>query len=515
VNNYESKGVFIMNILVIDNHRGTAELIKKTLDLKGYRNTIVFDEVEDALLYLGFDKDGYRYSSSNQVDVIFIDINMPKMNGIQFCRLIKQYSDLVHIPLIMMVANENEQLLNEAFQAGAFDYICKPFTLTELDIRVQQAMKYKNVVHELKITSEVIEEHRQLYQSLFNHNSDPCFFLETNGRLLEVNEAATNIIGYSDHEYITMSIQELIHRTDVSVMENNLEKAAKGDTVDVEVKINLKSGKTEEFSISLIPVKVRKQVIGIIAIAKNITKQKDMQRKLEADLALAKSVQEGVLSAPIQNEKISIVGKYLPSMRLSGDMYCWYQIDDHRYSIILLDVMGHGVASSLVCMSVRSLLPGLMMRVTDPIRVMKELNRHIFNLFEGKTYYFTAIYLIIDVRKRTIEYLNAGHPPGILIDENGTMIELTEGSIPIGLIKKMIYQKGKLSYEGSVQIFLYTDGLLDVFGKNLKNCHDTLKSFYDIYKQHENKQMVEAIQRKIAKSGQKDDISFISIRIHP
>jgi sigma-B regulation protein RsbU (phosphoserine phosphatase) len=175
--------------------------------------------------------------------------------------------------------------------------------------------------------------------------------------------------------------------------------------------------------------------------------------------------------------------------------------------------MGHGVAASLIGMSIRSLLPSLMERVTDPIRVTKELNRHVFNLFKGKSY-FTAIYLVIDVKERTIEYLNAGHPPGVLIDNDGTIKELVDGSVPIGLMKKMICQKGKLSYENPTQIFLYTDGLLAAFGKNLKYCHETLKSLYDVYKYEENPRTVEAIQQKVTKLAQVDDISLVSICIY-
>jgi phosphoserine phosphatase RsbU/P len=504
-----------MNIVVIDDHRGTAELIKKMLDMKKYGNVTMFVEVEDALHYLGFDKEGNRNTSPNEVDIILTDIHMPQMTGIELCQLIKQHPDLRHIPVLMITAYDNEQFLQEAFQAGAFDYIRKPFTVAELDIRVQRAIKQKQMIDRLKWMTDVLEEHQQLYQSLFNNNSDSCFLLDLDGNFHEVNEAAEKIIGYSKLEFLNMSIQRIVPSTDLPLVTDILEEIREGKTRDLELLIKLKNGKTEEFRTSFIPVKVRSDISYVIAIAKNITQQKSMQRRLEDDLALAKSVQEGVLSSPIENDKISIVGKYLPSMRLSGDMYCWYQIDEHRYSIILLDVMGHGVASSLVCMSIRSLLPGLMMRVIDPVRVMKELNRHIFNLFKGKTYYFTAIYLVIDVKERTIEYLNAGHPPGVLIDGEGTITELIDGSIPIGLIKKMIYQKGKIFYDGPTQIFLYTDGLLDVCGKSLKDCHETLRSLHDIYKHQDNQRMVEAIQQKVTKLGQNDDISIVSIRIYP
>jgi len=44
---------------------------------------------------------------------------------------------------------------------------------------------------------------------------------------------------------------------------------------------------------------------------------------------------------------------YYPSFKLAGDMYYWHKIDEHRYGIILFDMMGHGISASLVCMLFR------------------------------------------------------------------------------------------------------------------------------------------------------------------
>ncbi|WP_052659535.1 SpoIIE family protein phosphatase [Bacillus alveayuensis] len=504
-----------MNIVVIDDHESTIKLIKQMLDMKGYKNVTTFVEVEEALQYLGLGQKGKQHSTPNEVDIILTDILMPKMTGIELCRLIKQHPILRHVPVLMMTAYDNEQLLQEAFQAGAFDYIRKPFTLTELDVRLQQAMKHKKIIDELHVTADVLEKQKQLYQSLFYNNLDACFLLDVNGNVVEINEAAMMLTGYEKNEWKTMNIQQLIDTDDLPLIAKRFADILKGQTMMFKMKLYVKSGQYKEFAASFIPIKVESHVAGAIAIVKtkDAIQQSNRQRKLETDLDLAKRVQEGVLPAPIENANISIIGQYFPSMKLSGDMYCWQQIDEHRYSIILIDVMGHGVAASLIGMSIRSLLPGLMTRVTDPIRVTKELNRHVFNLFKGKSY-FTFIYLVIDIKERTIEYLNAGHPPGVLINSDGTVKELVDGSIPIGLMKKVICQKGKVSYKGPTQIYLYTDGLLAACGKNLKDCHKTLKSLHDIYKYDKNHRTIEAIQQKVAQFEQEDDISFISIRIY-
>ena len=58
-------------------------------------------------------------------------------------------------------------------------------------------------------------------------------------------------------------------------------------------------------------------------------------------------------------------------------MYYWYKIDENRYGIILLDVMGHGVSASLVCMFISSVLRETIKCLIDPELVIKELNKYM------------------------------------------------------------------------------------------------------------------------------------------
>jgi|SRR2546422_5118172 len=64
-------------------------------------------------------------------DLVFLDINMPGINGVEALRLIKQIDDT--IPVLMVTANTDNALAAEAIKRGAFSYIPKPFNLKYLD----------------------------------------------------------------------------------------------------------------------------------------------------------------------------------------------------------------------------------------------------------------------------------------------------------------------------------------------------------------------------------------------
>ncbi|MFD0962108.1 SpoIIE family protein phosphatase [Paenibacillus chungangensis] len=190
---------------------------------------------------------------------------------------------------------------------------------------------------------------------------------------------------------------------------------------------------------------------------------KEQDKRIRYELELAKQVQRSVLSEPICNDKIAIEADYRPSYELAGDYYAWFRIDSKRYGVILLDMMGHGVASSLVCMFISSVLKDTILRITDPEEVISELNRYMGQLYreeELMNYYFTAIFVLVNTEERVIQYVNAGHPPGLAVTNEGTF--WMHASAPaVGLFESIRVEKGVISYQPGTTVLLYTDGLTE------------------------------------------------------
>jgi phosphoserine phosphatase RsbU/P len=167
----------------------------------------------------------------------------------------------------------------------------------------------------------------------------------------------------------------------------------------------------EELEIALKRLKTKKDLL--LQLNKQNQKYKI---ETEKELELARKIQETSLTDPICNDHIQIEAFYKASSELSGDIYGFYQIDEYRYGIILLDVMGHGISSALITMSLHSLFQRLISRGVHGDIVMKELDNHLHTLFqqnEDTRHYCTAIYLLIDAQNQQIEYINAGHPPAL------------------------------------------------------------------------------------------------------
>lgn len=136
-------------ILVLDDDVELANLVSEHLRLQDY-NVITFQNPLDAVKFIQKD------SKSNEVKVIISDVRMPEMNGIELTELI-QNSD-VKAPIILMTAFGSIPDAIEAIRKGAFDYIAKPFKLTDLDLSLNRALTLVNLQDQNSVLSSELKK---------------------------------------------------------------------------------------------------------------------------------------------------------------------------------------------------------------------------------------------------------------------------------------------------------------------------------------------------------------------
>ena len=108
-------------ILIVDDERMLTELLSRHLQKCGYI-TFVAEDAEQAISML-----------NTYPDLILLDINMPEMDGLELCKIIR--SNVV-CPILFLTARITDQDKVNGLQAGGDDYITKPFSLQELTARV-------------------------------------------------------------------------------------------------------------------------------------------------------------------------------------------------------------------------------------------------------------------------------------------------------------------------------------------------------------------------------------------
>jgi phosphoserine phosphatase RsbU/P len=243
---------------------------------------------------------------------------------------------------------------------------------------------------------------------------------------------------------------------------------------------------------------------------KNLRKERD--KRIQFELDLAKQVQRSVLSKQLANDDVNISAVYKPSFELAGDLYTWYQISPNTYGVILLDMMGHGISSSLVCMYIYSALKDSITGLGDPEAVMQEMNRRMNQLHMPESlinYYFTAIYFVLDTEKQTIEYVNAGHPAGLALVDGEVQL-LDQGCCALGFFEKIEVRKGVIPYQEGARILLFTDGLSEWLEEEYE---DATQKLIDGLRAADDPEMMleELLPSTEPLQSQKDDMCLVMI----
>jgi two-component system, chemotaxis family, chemotaxis protein CheY len=118
-------------ILFVDDSPVIKKIIKRAIEAAGYE-LIDASDGKEALAVLS--------KELNDVALILSDWNMPVMNGFDFLKAVKGNGSLRHIPVIMLTTEAEKGNINKAIQAGAANYMLKPFNTDELVKKVLQCI---------------------------------------------------------------------------------------------------------------------------------------------------------------------------------------------------------------------------------------------------------------------------------------------------------------------------------------------------------------------------------------
>jgi len=128
----------MVKILIIEDEKDIRQLLIYTLQYAGFTVTAGRDG-EDAV----------RLAEEEMPDVILMDVRMPRLDGYEACKLIKTNEKTAHIPVVFLSAKGQDTEIDKGFEAGASDYLLKPFTPTELIERVKLILKESGISQEI------------------------------------------------------------------------------------------------------------------------------------------------------------------------------------------------------------------------------------------------------------------------------------------------------------------------------------------------------------------------------
>lgn len=134
-----------VTVLAVDDNMQNLELLEGLLSPKGYNVVKAYNG-----------KEALEKAAEISPDIILLDVLMPQMDGIECCRRLKEAKDTCLVPVIMLTALDSIEDKVRGIEAGADDFITKPFQKPELLARVKSLVKMKSLIDELENAQNVL-----------------------------------------------------------------------------------------------------------------------------------------------------------------------------------------------------------------------------------------------------------------------------------------------------------------------------------------------------------------------
>ncbi len=223
----------------------------------------------------------------------------------------------------------------------------------------------------------------------------------------------------------------------------------------------------ERHEFSKFEIDLTKAMARLLAAAiesSHLEEVRERNRFTQRQLDMAADVQRRMLPGSMPNfPPFDIAARYVPTLELCGDFYDFINLEGHM-GIAIGDVVGKGVAASLLMASVRASLRAYAQDVYDIDEIIARVNAAMVrDTLDSE--FATLFYGVLDPNRLRMTYCNAGHNPPLVL-RNGEIIYLTTGGMIVGVDPHHEYTKGIVDLKRGDIVLLHTDGLADAMNFN-------------------------------------------------
>jgi phosphoserine phosphatase RsbU/P len=239
---------------------------------------------------------------------------------------------------------------------------------------------------------------------------------------------------------------------------------------------------------------------------------------MEEEMKIARDIQKRLL--PDKEPELSsldIKGINIPSRQVGGDYYDCMILDNKHIALTIADVSGKGVGASLLMANLQAGIKSLANHHDDLGKMVATINNIIY-ANTGFDKFITFFYSEIDLEKRTLTYINAGHNPPYLYHENHEFEILDVGGLLLGMMPDMIYECATVPIRKNDVLVMFTDGVTET--KNAQDEEFEEWRLEELLVKNLHLSMSELIERILLKmknfSGnepQADDITLLAAKV--
>ncbi len=352
--------------------------------------------------------------------------------------------------------------------------------------------------------------------------ADSVIITDRKGIIIYVNPAFERTTGYAKHEVIGRAPGIIKSgRHEPAFYQTMWDMLLAGNVFRATIINRTKQGKLYYAEQSITPMKDGSGIIThFVSVGKDITVLRRAEKR-EIEMQAARRVQQQLYPGYAPSiQGIDIAGASYPATALCGDYYDFVVMGRDRINITIGDVTGHGFGPALVMVQTRTSLRLHMEYVTDLGEIAGRLNTSLRDDL-ALHHFVTLLLTSYDLKSKELTYINAGHPPGYILDRSGNIIHrLESSSVPLGILAEpLLLSQSSVPLEPGSSLVMLTDGFdeivapdgtrfgtehaLDVIAANL---HKPAKSVL--------RQLRRQTQMFLQRAPQHDDVTAVICKIN-
>lgn len=503
---------------------------------------IVDDTPTNVSVVSGLLKDSYRtkvatngeralaiVSGPEKPDLILLDVTMPDMDGFEVCRRLKANPDTREIPIIFLTARTDYVDEIKGFEAGAVDYIHKPFSApivlarvkTHLAVQASLAQARQGSSEQSFVSSEALAKvlaslHPIDLQSgdVLIHQgdaSDAAYFLNGGSLLVYVETsygpvslatlqgpslvgeigALTGLARTTSVKALTPAqvfriaraqLFELSQKSPELLMSVVRQLGQQIDSVNRAVALYtnaLAALGTREFNSKILDelANPSPQLAEFSTAFRRFADEILSKRRQEAEMASAALIQQSFLpkqsAMNVADSDVEIEAKIRPTREVGGDFYDFYMLDADRLAIMIGDVCGKGIPASLFMAVVVTVLRTAAREEPDAASTIARANT-VLCRDNAASLFATAFYAVLDLRSGALQYCNCGHNAPVLIPASGEPRRLLSTGLPLALFADRPATASSIQLNPGDNLVLFTDGVTEAINPLKEEFGDSL-----------------------------------------
>jgi PAS domain S-box-containing protein len=459
-------------------------------------------------------------------DLVLTDVMMPRMDGFGLLAALQGDPVTVGIPVVMLSARAGEDGTLDGLDAGADDYLVKPFTARELLARIRSNLELDRA----RRTRRQLERSRSLLDQAQRLARVGSWEIDLGTGRIEASEEFLRIAGRTAEEMTRLQypglVVDLVHPEDRATVRDALDSAGDAD-IHFEARLVRPSG--EEVLVSVYGEVVlggngeRELLRGSV---QDITERRAAEEALSMAAANAEAAaREHAIADQLQRsllpqqafdlDHLEVATYYragVEGTQVGGDWYDVIELGGGRTALVVGDVMGRGVRAAAVMGQLRAAVRAYARLDLPPADLLESLDGLVREI--GEDQIVTCIYAVFDPADRVLRFANAGHLPPV-VSVRGGQARLIRGAEnpPLGAGPFNLTQH-EVDLAPDARVVLYTDGLVERRGEDLELGIETLAHRVEALTGPVDG-VPEQLVATMLPEGPDDDVAILVARVDP